>query len=181
MDCSPPGSSIHGIFQARVLEWGAIAFSEKIILRSNKDNTWLRCSVGCLVNTAEFDQHGWNLNSLKTGTRLGYGQEEKEKQPNSKITWIYQPCLELYHDLRVSLTALGRTIILRSRTRNSRLGEPESESGSHLVLSDSLRPHGILQARILEWVAIPFSRGSSKQNTADTYKLSFFSKIIWKS
>ena len=25
MDCSPPGSSIHGIFQARVLEWGAIA------------------------------------------------------------------------------------------------------------------------------------------------------------
>ena len=27
MDCSLPGSSIHGIFQARVLEWGAIAFS----------------------------------------------------------------------------------------------------------------------------------------------------------
>ena len=27
MDCSPLGSSIHGIFQARVLEWGAIAFS----------------------------------------------------------------------------------------------------------------------------------------------------------
>ena len=28
MDCSLPGSSIHGIFQARVLEWGATAFSE---------------------------------------------------------------------------------------------------------------------------------------------------------
>ena len=28
MDYSPPGSSIRGIFQARVLEWGAIAFSE---------------------------------------------------------------------------------------------------------------------------------------------------------
>ena len=27
MDCSPPGPSVHGIFQARVLEWGAIAFS----------------------------------------------------------------------------------------------------------------------------------------------------------
>ena len=27
MDCSLPGSSIHGIFQARVLEWGAIAFN----------------------------------------------------------------------------------------------------------------------------------------------------------
>jgi len=34
MDCSPPGSSIHGIFQARVLEWGAIAFSENILLVS---------------------------------------------------------------------------------------------------------------------------------------------------
>ena len=28
MDCSLPGSSVHGIFQARVLEWGAIAFSD---------------------------------------------------------------------------------------------------------------------------------------------------------
>ena len=27
MDCSPPGPSVHGIFQARVLEWVAIAFS----------------------------------------------------------------------------------------------------------------------------------------------------------
>ena len=27
MDCSTPGSSVHGIFQARVLEWSAIAFS----------------------------------------------------------------------------------------------------------------------------------------------------------
>ena len=29
MDCSPPGPSVHGIFQARMLEWGAIAFSGK--------------------------------------------------------------------------------------------------------------------------------------------------------
>ena len=28
MDCSLPDSSVHGIFQARVLEWGAIAFSD---------------------------------------------------------------------------------------------------------------------------------------------------------
>ena len=28
MDCSQPSSSVHGIFQARVLEWGAIAFSD---------------------------------------------------------------------------------------------------------------------------------------------------------
>ena len=29
MNCSLPGSSIHGIFQARVLEWGSIAFSKQ--------------------------------------------------------------------------------------------------------------------------------------------------------
>ena len=32
IDGSPPGSSIHGIFQARVLEWGAIAFSDPLLL-----------------------------------------------------------------------------------------------------------------------------------------------------
>ena len=31
MDCSLPGSSIHGIFQATVLEWGAIAFSHAFL------------------------------------------------------------------------------------------------------------------------------------------------------
>ena len=34
MDCSLPGSSVHGIFQARVLEWGAIAFSDTFITMS---------------------------------------------------------------------------------------------------------------------------------------------------
>ena len=31
MDCSLPGSSVHVIFQARVLEWGAIAFSDSLV------------------------------------------------------------------------------------------------------------------------------------------------------
>ena len=38
MDCSPPGSSIHGIFQARVLEWVAIAFSDKQLYASKLVN-----------------------------------------------------------------------------------------------------------------------------------------------
>ena len=38
MDCSLPGSSVHGIFQARVLEWGAIAFYKRhTIVGSKKD------------------------------------------------------------------------------------------------------------------------------------------------
>ena len=82
VDCSPPGSSIHGIFQARGLELGAIAFSE------------------CIVRG------------------------------------VYSKSL---------------------RVRNI-----WSENGS--VVSDSLQPHGLyclwnLQARILEWIAFPFSGG----------------------
>jgi len=32
MDCSLPGPSVHGILQARVLEWGAIAFSKQLAI-----------------------------------------------------------------------------------------------------------------------------------------------------
>ena len=46
MDCSLPGSSAHGIFQARVLEWGAIAFSDERIEEWNsvfKNNISNKC------------------------------------------------------------------------------------------------------------------------------------------
>ena len=36
MDCTLLGSSVHGIFQARVLEWGAIAFSEPAVNSEGK-------------------------------------------------------------------------------------------------------------------------------------------------
>ena len=50
------------------------------------------------------------------------------------------------------------------RTAQRRQGELKRESESRSVVSDSLQPHvrGILQARILEWVAFPFSWGSSQ-------------------
>ena len=51
MDCSPPGSSIHGIFQARVLEWGAIAFSE-----------W---KVEAYLKNERTEGKGWRRGSLK--------------------------------------------------------------------------------------------------------------------
>ena len=40
-DCSLPGSSIHEIFQARVLEWGAIAFSAAYFYTTIKQRMWL--------------------------------------------------------------------------------------------------------------------------------------------
>ena len=46
MDCSPPGSSFHGIFQARVLEWVAFPFSRG--LSQPRDRTQVSCFAGRL-------------------------------------------------------------------------------------------------------------------------------------
>ena len=43
MDCSPPDSSIHGIFQARVLEWVAISFSRGIFLMQGSNLGFPHC------------------------------------------------------------------------------------------------------------------------------------------
>ena len=48
VDCSPPGSSVHGILQARILEWVAISFSRGS--SQPKDSTWVSCIAGrCFI------------------------------------------------------------------------------------------------------------------------------------
>ena len=44
MDCSPPGSSVHGILQARILEWVAISFSRGS--SRLRDQTQVSCIAG---------------------------------------------------------------------------------------------------------------------------------------
>ena len=46
-DCSPPGSSAHGIFQARVLEWGAISFSTFTVTYPIEFRFLSKCSLSC--------------------------------------------------------------------------------------------------------------------------------------
>ena len=48
MDCSPPGSSVHGIFQARILEWVIISFSRRS--SPPRDQTWISCLAGSLLH-----------------------------------------------------------------------------------------------------------------------------------
>ena len=107
MDCSPPGSSVLGILQARILE--GIAMPSSRGSSQPRDRTYISL---CLLH--------WQESSLP---------------------------LELLWKLK-------------------------KESVNHSVVSNSATPmdyslegssvHGILQARILEWVARPSSRGSSK-------------------
>ena len=64
MDCSLPGSSIHGILQARVLEQGAIAFSSNYsVLLKKSPHDFFSC---------------WMVNSLKAGLMFGKGVGEKK-------------------------------------------------------------------------------------------------------
>jgi len=44
MDCGPPGSSVHGIVQARMLEWIAIPFSRGS--SQSRERTWVSCIAG---------------------------------------------------------------------------------------------------------------------------------------
>ena len=49
MDCSPPGSSVHGIFQARVLEWGAIVFHYNQLKSLQNHELWMTLVVTALT------------------------------------------------------------------------------------------------------------------------------------
>ena len=49
MDCSPPGSSVHGILQARILEWVAMPFSRGS--SQPRDGTWISCIAGRFFTT----------------------------------------------------------------------------------------------------------------------------------
>ena len=72
-DCSLPGSSVHGIFQVRVMEWGAIVFSRRIInnLRYADDTTLMTESEEELKSLLmkvkeESEKVGLKLNIQKT-------------------------------------------------------------------------------------------------------------------
>ena len=72
VDCSPPGSSIHGIFQARVPEWGAIAFSAMEYYSAIKKSelmplaaTWMDLEIVTLNEVSQTQKeyhiaHMWN-------------------------------------------------------------------------------------------------------------------------
>ena len=49
MDCSPPGSSVHGILQARILDWIAISFSRGS--SPPRDWTWVSCTASRLFTS----------------------------------------------------------------------------------------------------------------------------------
>ena len=94
MDCSLPGSSAHGIFQARVLEWGAIAFSGLSIYMIPKGNqSWV--FIGRTDAEAETpifwppDTKSW-LIWKDPDVEKDWRQEEKGMTEDEMVGWHHQ-------------------------------------------------------------------------------------------
>ena len=84
MDRSLPGSSVHGIFQARVLEWGAIAFSRGAQLLGSKRKGWTYFFPSGIVEK----QRNWGLND-KTFPQLQRGRtRENPHLSTSNSYWF---------------------------------------------------------------------------------------------
>ena len=100
MDCSLPGSSIHGIFQARVLEWGAIAFSA--------NNVCCCCLVASVVSDSVRPHrrqptglpHPWDSPGKSTGVGCQFLLQCMKVKSESEVT---QPCPTLHDPMDYSL------------------------------------------------------------------------------
>ena len=138
--CHPMGYTVHGILQARLLEWVAFLFSR---------------------GSSQPRSPALQAHSLPAGP------QEKPKNTGvgslSLLQWIF-----LTQELNPNLLHC-RQILYRLSYKGSPRTEIESEvkvkvAQSCPTLCDPMdyTVHGILQARLLEWVAFPFSRGSSQ-------------------
>ena len=181
MDRRPPGSSVHGIFQAKILEWVAISFSREYC--RPRGQTRVSC-ISCTVKQILYDWAIWEvLRIFQMGpvySQEYWKVEEAEQGSESESeAWKWK---QGQRDpgrlpLMVEEEALSQEMLccaVLSPQSCPTLFDPKDCSlpGSSV--------HEILWARILEWVATPFSRGSSQ--TRDGTQVShsaggFF--IIW--
>ncbi|XDA77075.1 hypothetical protein R6Z07F_007221 [Ovis aries] len=92
MDCSLPGSSVYGIFQARVLEWGAIAFSVRI-------ETVLFFLFPWFAITRSF----WWGEQASFGSPAGKDEDVKAQRPSDLSTSQWLAGIRIQAELPASL------------------------------------------------------------------------------
>ena len=160
MDYSPSGSSVHGISQARILEW--VAISSRGSSRP-RDQTQVTTSPAFQADYLPLSHRG------------------SPRVSNTKLVVVVLFFLFMALPLMVSiflwLTGHTSTSHLNTFTQNEQSGPLavpmcaclRAQSLSHVQLfatpwtaaRQAPLSMGILQARMLEWVAVPFSRGPS--------------------
>ena len=67
MDCSPPGSSVHGIFRARVLEWGATAFSAAASGQIVKEHLFFQQTGQGVLQQNPLHRKSWSASCFHAG------------------------------------------------------------------------------------------------------------------
>ena len=190
MDCSPPGSSVHGIHHVRILEWVAMPFS--------RGSSPTKGSNLCLLHCRRIPYHLIHqgkskiLHILLQIVGAWLFPNLKFKSDNNKITKLPEMQLELwsfqlrgrtrtespdmtcsvpcncvlvsvwfcsahYRKVKLPYTFLQIPREVAKGKRWSPGSKQGSESRSVVSVCDPMDCiHGILQARILEWVAFPF-------------------------
>ena len=108
MDCSPPGSSVHGILQAKILEWVAIFFSRGSSRRRN------RIRVSCIGRQILYCQATWEA-LMKPGVLHPWGRRESDmtEQLDNSSAVRFGLCLSLrpYRLSARSHTASRHTVL----------------------------------------------------------------------
>ena len=149
MDCSPPVSSVYGIFQARILEWVAISFSRgsfptqgsnlglpncrqtfyrlshqgMIVAYSKRPLSCLRFGVA-LVHILLFPDQGWIQEHLLSGTFCPCSRENSEKaglHDGSKVALGLALTLTCHASVTASLPSVGWHVCLLHRWVERRL------------------------------------------------------------
>ena len=92
MDCSPPGSSVHGIIQASILEWAAIPFSRGS--SQPRDQTWVSHTAGRFFTIWAPNQNGCLLINHESKISSGLGNIPSGKA-QGRLTWkqMFDWCL----------------------------------------------------------------------------------------
>ena len=169
MGCSPPGSTVHGILQARILEWVDIPFSRG----SSRLGDWTWISAGllhCMQILYHLSHQGTVFHcecvpyllylllfsATVSSAAMNVGVQVSLCDPDF-VSFIYTQKWDLDHIVVVFLIFRDFHTVFPSAMLN------------HSVMSNSVTPRtlahqaplsmGILQATILEWVAMPSSRG----------------------
>ena len=145
MGCRPPGSPVHGVFQARILEWVAISFSSLVV-------DWLL--INRKVHREETSQCSPFRQGLYDSAFIFFPLDDFDFPQTTVNTHIYHSVLNDNQSVK-----RGYCLI----TKWSEVGQ------SCLTLCDPMdcslqcsSVHGFIQARVLEWVSTSFSRGSSQ-------------------
>ena len=103
MDYSPPGTSIHGILQARILDWVAIAFCGGLFWL--RDQTWVTCIAGRFfvvwatkILQAKLQQYmNWELPDIQAG--FGKSSRTRDQIANPMIHWIIEKAREFQKNI----------------------------------------------------------------------------------